>query len=1297
MAIEKTALKLAIQACQKTDYSTQVTKLLKVLGYSSSRTLSLDSETPGEFLRAFDLEEIQNRPSAKFAQWKAVKLLFQLTDEELNGSGQLSFDHGVKREEIQSYLFLSLDLAGEKYSRTELANITREVNRGFMMPVFVMMRYAGQLTIGIVHRRPSKKDEGKDVLEKVTLIKDICISEPHRGHIEILYDLALGNLGDKVNSFSSLQKKWEQILNSSELNKRFYREIANWYFWAFDQVRFPEGAGKDEENRNATSLIRLITRIIFVWFIKEKQLIPEEIFDDKLVSLLLRSMDGEESTYYKAILQNLFFATLNQEMNKPGEIKRKFRTKNPVGLDGNYGIPNMYRYEDSFRDPQKFLDLLSGIPFLNGGLFECLDQREKKILIDGFSDIPANQPVVPNFLFWSDDTPVDLNAIYDTRNKKYSVRGLIKILNAYKFTIEENTSLEEDVALDPELLGKVFENLLAAYNPETKTTARKQTGSFYTPREIVNYMVDESLFAFFENQMANIPDIQNRLRNLLAFNHSPHLFDSDEVELLINAIDSIKVLDPACGSGAFPMGILNKLVYVLTRIDPGNLLWKKKQIDKAARIQDPSLRNKILDNIEMAFNNNENELDYGRKLYLIENCIYGVDIQPIAVQITKLRFFIALVVDQKVNRNLPDLGICPLPNLEMRFVAANSLISIAKPQQMSLGNLLIDTKKEELSDIRDNIFTARTPATKRKHREKFISIQSEIAELLIKDGWGNETAKLLVGWNPFNQNASADFFDPEWMFDVKGGFDVVIGNPPYMRIQVIQQTQPEFTQYYLDNYQSAKGSFDLYALFIEKGYSLLNNNGRLSYIVPHKFFQAAFGNNLRQALTKRKALYKIVRFGVSQVFEEATTYTCLLFLTAIENNKFELIEIKSLERSDELFQSINKSMPSSDYSQETLPEPSLNIESSNSKVEWDFSIGNDNKVMKRMQQYPKRLGDIVRKIFQGIATSADKIFVLEILKETEHTYYCFSKQLGEEVVLEKGLVKPFLMGKDVHRYEPVSARNVVIFPYQILNGKVVLMPKSFIQDNFPLGWQYLKRNMHDLGERERGRMHGEQFYSYIYPKNLTEFGTVKIMTPDICNGPQMTIDYTGNLYHTTTIYSFAFKSDQPTNKYYYLGLLNSHLLWYFISLTGTVLRGGYLRFKTEYLKPFPIASTTPGQEQCVATLVKYILYLKALPEPTDRDDKAKGKLIIAYFEQLIDGLLYEIYFPEEFSDAGKSICSLLSLDQIPPIEKIQGDKTIRLHKIFEEIFNISHPVRQLIFFLDTIESVRIIEGRVKGI
>ena len=331
----------------------------------------------------------------------------------------------------------------------------------------------------------------------------------------------------------------------------------------------------------------------------------------------------------------------------------------------------------------------------------------------------------------SPEQSVDLNEIYGTKNKTYKVRGLIDILDSYKFTVDENTPIEEEIALDPELLGKVFENLLASYNPETQTTARKQTGSFYTPREIVNYMVDESIIAYLASKLPSPPvgegkgegDNESRLRHLVAYNDQPHEFTPAEVDILIDAINTLKALDPACGSGAFPMGLLHKLVYILGKLDPDNSKWREvqrqkaiKETEEAYKIGDREEREKRLLDISEVFENNSS--DYGRKLYLIENCIFGVDIQPIAVQIAKLRFFISLIVDQNVNLKKENLGIRPLPNLETKFVAANTLIGIEKPAQMLLRNPEIDKKEKELKEVRERHFTARTPQTKEKYRKE---------------------------------------------------------------------------------------------------------------------------------------------------------------------------------------------------------------------------------------------------------------------------------------------------------------------------------------------------------------------------------------------------------------------------------------------------------------------------------------------------------------------------------------------------------------------------------------------------
>ncbi|MGA7194337.1 MAG: TaqI-like C-terminal specificity domain-containing protein [Anaerolineales bacterium] len=294
------------------------------------------------------------------------------------------------------------------------------------------------------------------------------------------------------------------------------------------------------------------------------------------------------------------------------------------------------------------------------------------------------------------------------------------------------------------MLGKVFENLLAAYNPETGTTARKQTGSFYTPREIVNYMVDEALLAYLESNLQGVQEAQTKLRQLLAYNNEPPQFTEAEKTQLITAIDNIKVLDPACGSGAFPMGALHKLVFILGKLDPDNEHWKQKQIDNT-KASDSLVQEAQIKAIDEVFADNHN--DYGRKLFLIENCIYGVDIQPIAVQIAKLRFFISLVVDQKTNPKKENLGIRPLPNLETKFVAANTLIGIKRADTKSNDEAptSISPEVEEACNLLirklEQYLQARNPDL----RARYITEAQQIADV-INAGMGSDFQPLGVDW-----------------------------------------------------------------------------------------------------------------------------------------------------------------------------------------------------------------------------------------------------------------------------------------------------------------------------------------------------------------------------------------------------------------------------------------------------------------------------------------------------------------------------------------------------------------------
>lgn len=833
-----------------------------------------------------------------------------------------SLDPNKIKSDYDGILIFGITLAGRPNgllpTRSQLAEISRTFNRVFFFtPVIVIFKYDNYLAFANTERLKYKQEwrEGEKA-GKVTILRDVSINDLHSGHERILMDLKIPTSGTKkVDTYAKLYDYWQDVFSVSILNKKFYQELSNWYFWATKHVIFPgqptiteahEKSSKLEDliqEHRATNVIRMLTRLLFVWFIKEKDLIPKQLFElDDLQKNILKDIDpyhdnglfkerNTESIYYKAILQNLFFATLNCpiEGDTLDKRKREFRKDNYYGQDR--GNDWMLRYEEYFKNSDVFLTLLNKTtPFLNGGLFECLDDKTNNIYIDGFSDqmIKGEQLVVPDYLFFGLEEEADLSDIVGLKDKKYkqaAVKGLINILKSYKFTITENTPIEEDVALDPELLGKVFENLLASYNPETKTTARKQTGSFYTPRDIVNYMVDESLIAYLKNSITDWNNLDEELLNkelylLTSFDAIvPFKDDSDLQKKIISELSTCTILDPACGSGAFPMGILQKMVHILQKLDPENIVWKEVQLEKARKeseaafeIEDKQERAERLIEINEAFDQNINDPDYARKLFLIENCIYGVDIQPIATQISKLRFFISLVVEQKVNPSKYNFGIRPLPNLETKFVAANTLIGIEKENNLFSTDEIKELEKQ-LKKIRSKVFSARTKDTKIKYRKLDKELRSQIADNLRKLGLPLKSAEKLALWDPYDQNESSPFFDTEWMFDITG-FDIILGNPPY---KIVGADEVNEQLFYRNNYKMASYKINLYMLFLENGLKNLNKrHGRLSFIIPKSLVFNTYLIEARNLLLNQYTIPKIVEIS-EKVFESAEVGDNIIF------------------------------------------------------------------------------------------------------------------------------------------------------------------------------------------------------------------------------------------------------------------------------------------------------------------------------------------------------------------------------------------------------------------------------------
>ncbi len=538
------------------------THLLAALGYRSERVPALNGLE--DLLNLFDKEDsLTEKQRALFADWTDARAVFQLTEVELTSQFSLLRATGYERSRAESFLFLAADLMDRDYPRGRLAAMTRAVNRLFAMPTVLLFRYRTSdgvpvLTLAVVHRRAHRKDPSRDVLARVTLVKDIRLQRPHRAHLDVLAELALEAIGSNVRTFDRLHEAWERALDTEPLNRRFYRELFKWFERAVAEAVWPPDAPAEQQ------AIRCITRLLFTWFIKEKGLVAREWFEREAVKDLLQEFGGTD--YYRAVLQNLFFAALNAPIDQ-----RRWSTRSHE----SHRVFTRWRYRSLIRDTGRFESLMARTPFVNGGLFDCLDEEKSRSQggrrYDMFSDPDPEEGTaaaearrdawrllsVPDRLFFDDD-------------------GLFALFNRYKFTVEENTPAESEVALDPELLGQVFENLLAAYNPETRDNVRKQTGSYYTPRPVVDYMVDQAIAAALaERAQPEDGDAafwSERLRYLLDYEDAGELFEEQDARAVVSAIADLKVLDPAVGSGAFPMAVLNKLTLALRRLDPANQL-----------------------------------------------------------------------------------------------------------------------------------------------------------------------------------------------------------------------------------------------------------------------------------------------------------------------------------------------------------------------------------------------------------------------------------------------------------------------------------------------------------------------------------------------------------------------------------------------------------------------------------------------------------------------------------------------------------------------------------------------------
>lgn len=668
------------------------------------------------------------------------------------------------------------------------------------------------------------------------------------------------------------------------VNKQFYLEIAK----HFDELvstggtnlSLP-GVSAEDINIRKSFAVRLIGRLMFCWFLKQKksesgQLIPDDLLSVKAVT----------ENYYHSMVEPLFFEVLNTNIESRG-----IRS-----------------------------ELFDKVPYLNGGLFNPQSDDYYELDRGTFTSKFINTLKISDSWFTK----------------------FFELLETYNFTIDENTVFDQELSVDPEMLGRIFENLLAEINPETSNSERKRTGSFYTPRQIVEYMVDQSLIEYLKTKTSlEHPKLEVLVSYDLNDDAEFPLTDAEKTQV-INAIDTLKILDPACGSGAYPIGALQKIVYILQTIDPDCKLWLNQKLKGVPDLY----KQKIVNYFD------ENPSDYIRKLDVIKNSIFGVDIQPIAVDVSRLRCFLTLVVESEINDKKPNRGIEPLPNLDFKFVCANTLVSLPRIKKGENLNMYDDhTGIEELSNIMSEYFSCNSQR-KNEIKLKFTNVQKSILEKTVT-AFGKNTGELtqkLTLWNPFG-NVSNSWFDPEWMFGVEVKFDIVIGNPPYHQLSKDPSTTQGYKNILKERFGTSGGRFNTYIFFIHLGVDCLKDSGVLAFIIPNTILSQEYYKNTRQFITSNTSILKIVNYPAMQ-FENAVVENVTILLKK---------EVNDLQPTQIVEQNNNTIKVISIKSKAELSIPPL----------YNFELNTNDVLEKIIKDHPKELQDFLE-INQAIALKSDR-------------------------------------------------------------------------------------------------------------------------------------------------------------------------------------------------------------------------------------------------------------------------------------------------------------------------------------
>jgi hypothetical protein len=524
--------------------------------------------------------------------------------------------------------------------------------------------------------------------------------------------------------------------------------------------------------------------------------------------------------------------------------------------------------------------------------------------------------------------------------------------------------------------------------------------------------------------------------------------------------------------------------------------------------------------------------------------------------------------------------------------------------------------------------------------------------------------------------------------EIDSGFDVVIGNPPYIRIQTLKQKDPKLVTFFKDHYASAaKGNYDIYVVFIEAGLRLLKADGHLAYICPHKFFNAQYGEPIRELIANGKHLRHVVHFGDEQVFPGATIYTCLLFLS-----RAACLECRFVEAHDLAAWIARLSGTEGKFAASGI-----------GKSEWIFTVGTGRAVFEKLAACPTTLSDVAENIFQGLVTSADPVYLLEQLGPPSNGLVPVrSSATGKDYKLEEGVVRPLCKGSlDILRWRITTPKRV-LFPYDpkesAASGSTVLIPAKRFEKEFPKAWAYLVENRRTLEDRESGKMRNERWYGYVYPKSVSLFARPKLMTPSIANAAAYAFDERGEFYFVGSGggggggYGIIQKSESPFADCALLGILNATVADYFIRQTASRFQGGYYAYNRQFIERVPLPVIDKSQNSALTQMVVLLTFCTNHFAANSAAQTTRDPLMVAYWERVLNGLVYELYFPEELHAAGLRLFDLVASAQLPDVTALpEADRLPRLRQKFEELHDGANPLRIALDKLQTLDTVRIIK------